>query len=187
MSETDSLQLIDLPLIARILDADDQDLWLIVLDHLDTLNGLDTLSSQFALTISDGMHIFREAFFVSLAANRDAVVQGLINDLGFIAENIPLDYWSRYGYLDDPSSARVKTSRDLIPEWDATSGAAWLYRVFDVLEADHIALIAETTKKHFSPDDHATFYNMVMIDKVERSCREDPTRRAAYIYNMGRG
>jgi hypothetical protein len=140
-------------------------------------------AALYALQYNDLAHL-EKVFYRFYDEDPDSVRWGLIHDLGFKSKPLPIDPWAASGYLDHSSSANVITSRELIPEWDQNSEAYYEASLFDVLDADHLDLIAgslESFKNLGFEDVPAT---RLQVRTMAKTIRNDPTLRAAYIYHV---
>jgi hypothetical protein len=183
LKPSDSLQLIDLALIKRIVSLDAEGAWAFVLDNLDHLRSLDRFPIGCLYALEHGFDHFENCFYRDWHDDHESMLQGLINELGFIGEGVPLHFFARGGYLDHPSSTKVQTSRDLIPQWSRESDAQDRYCLFDVLDADHVGLMAEAMRKNRKQIEPDKYLDSLKIEVIEKACRKNPTLRAAYIYD----
>lgn len=180
--EKDYLQLFDPPMIEQILSLDAEATWQFVLSNVERLKALESRDSPVMHAYPQGPERFRKMFFYFYEEDEQCVKQGLINDLAFIGERVPMNFWARCGYLDHPSSATVMTSRDLIPEWDEGSDAEAFSALFHVLDAGHVNLMTASMKTHRDQLDPECYVDQLKIDIIAKACCQNPTFRAAYIY-----
>lgn len=183
MRERDHLQLINTPLIADIRGMDRAAHWQLILDNLEFLVAKERRETGCIYGYPYGMEHFEKIFNRFYDEDPDATISGLINDLCFTGPEIPATFWSRQGYLDNISSADVPTAHDILPKWDNDS-EAWVYfREFDVLNADHIGLMAAslTANSHnLATDEYTT--QLLSLKTLTATLRSTPTLNAAYIY-----
>jgi len=182
MKENDELQLIDPAIMTHVAGLDADGLWQLTLERLDELKRLESFHSPALHGLSYGMEHFEKVFWMFYEEDPDQVRWGLIHDLGFIGKPLRIDAWAASGYLDHAWSADVTTSRELIPEWDEESDAHYFAVLFDVLDADHLDLIAgslDSFRKLGFADDPAA---RLTVRTMAKTLRGDSTLRAAYIY-----
>lgn len=182
MNENDQLQLIDPAIIRHVVGLDADALWQLTLERLDDLKRLEKFQLGALYGLKFGKEHFEKVFWRFCDEDPDAVRWGLINDLGFIGKPLRIDPWAASGYLDHGSSAEVESSRDILPEWDEDSEARHYSRRFDIINATHLDLIAASLDNHHNlgiEDDHA---KRLQIRTMAKTLRNDPTLRAAYIY-----
>lgn len=187
MKENDQLQLIEPAIMKHVAVLDGDGLWQIMIEHLDQLKRLAGFKTAALHALKyDNMTHLEEVFWRFYDEDPDGVRWGLIHDLGFIGKPLPIDPWAASGYLDHSSSADVLTSRELIPEWDVDSEACYDGYLFDVLDADHLDLIAgslDSFKNLGFEDVPAT---RLQVRTMAKTIRNDPTLRAAYIYHISK-
>lgn len=182
MKEDDKLQLIDPDIIRHVAGLDADAMWQLMLERLDYLGRLKGFHSPALFALQYGMERFETMFFKFYDEDPDHVRWGLMNDLGFIGKPLHIGPWAASGYLDHASSAGVLTSRELIPEWDEDSEANVYHCVFDVLDAGHLDLIAASLDnfRNLGIDDELE--KRLQVRTMAKAVRNDPTLRAAYIY-----
>jgi len=184
MKERDQLQIINVPLMASILEMDKAAIWRTILDNLDYIASREQKNSACMFAYPRGMEHFEKIFNRFYDQDPDYVLQGLIDDLCFAESKVRVGFFSRDGYLNDISSADVQTSRDLLPKWSDDSDAWTFYREFDVLSAEHIDLMAASlnANRHLvaTTDEYAT--ELLALKTMSATLRSDPTLNAAYLY-----
>ena len=110
--------------------------------------------------------------------------QGLIDDLCFTGKKVGVGFLSRDGYLNDISSADVRTAHDILPKWNNDS-EAWVYfREYDILSAEHIDLMAAslTKNRHMASSVEEYTTELLALKTMSSVLRADPTINAAYLY-----
>ena len=200
MRPSDQLQLIDPETIRHVAGLESDGLWQLTLTRLDELKRLEGFHSPALHGLPRGMEHFEKCFWMFYDEDPDHVRWGLIHDLGFLGKPVRIDPWAASGYLDDASSAGVQTSRDLIPEFDDESEANVYGCLFDVLEADHLDLIADSVRRFENLGSiaekrtgsespgfstlNSQLSTRLKIDTMAKAIRKDPSLRAAYIYHQ---
>ncbi len=183
MKENDNLQLIDPEMITHVAGLDANGLWLLMLERLHELRRLERFDSPALYGLRHGMENFEKCFWRFHEEDPDRTRWGLMHDLGFLGKPLRMDPWAASGYLDDASSADVLTSRDLIPVFDEESEANVYTAAFDILDAEHLDLIAASLRRFQNlglTDEPATG---LQVKTMAKTIRQHPTLRAAYIYH----
>ena len=195
MNEKDTLRLFDLGLAREIILMDRDELFRFVESREEQLRGMPGKHSMFVFS-NDRPAARTTALVFNEFFNEDPaqIRQMLIHDLCYPNEPFEINYYARCGYLDDPSSVYVSStreltnggaisSRDLLP-WPEDSEAYDWERRFDVLDRDHIGLMSEALRNNrekLTTEEYTK--QLLTLRSMEKTLDLEPNLRAAYIYD----
>jgi len=191
MTEKDTLRLFDLALAREIISLDRDELFRFVESREEQLRGMNHKRSVFVFSNDrPATRTTAMVFYEFFDEDPAQVRQMRINDLCYHGEPFEINYYSRCGYLDHPSSVYVDpasnsgaiSSNDLFP-WPEESEASNRARRFDVLNRDHIALMSESLKTNrdkVADEEYTT--QLLTLRSMEKTLSSDSNLRAAYFY-----
>lgn len=189
--EKDRLKTFNCRLAADLQKMDDDELWSFILSKEAVVKEFQDnkrrLKTAVFYAYGGGPEWYRKHFLRLIEEYRVGVVYTLILDFCLGDEEVELGYWAYSGFLDDPSSCAVKTSKEIMPNLDTDDEEADFFYseiYFHLLENNHVLNIIRSMKENL---DKLTLNTPEDIDKIEAMrefCEKNSEHQIVYIYDV---